>query len=465
MTALTGETGAGKTLLVEALQLVLGERASAGLVRAGSAEALVEARFTTDDGEILLARAVPASGRSRAWVDGRMAPVAVLAEVGDGLVEIHGQHDQQSLLSPAAQRRALDELRRRGPATARMRPARAGRGRGPAGRPRRRRAAAGPRGRRPPPPAPRDRPRRAGRPGRGRRAAGRRGTAGRPRRPPGGRGRGARATRRRRRPGGAGSLLGAAIAALAGRQPFAADEGRLRAAAAEIADLATDLRTAVDTWEDDPARSGRRPGPPAAARRSAPQVRADAGRRRRLPGPGRPPARRPRGCGGGGRDPRRRAAAGPGGGRSRPKSSCAGPGRPRRRRWPTAAGERLRTLAMPDACFDVAVGDDGPGDDVRFLLGANRGEPTQPLARVASGGELARTMLALRLRRGRRPGDDAVRRGRRRRRRRGRPRPRRRAARGRRRPAGARRHPPRPGRGVRGPAGRGAQGRATVAGR
>jgi len=75
MTVLTGETGAGKTLLVEALQLVLGERASTGLVRAGSAEALVEARFTTDDGEILLARAVPASGRSRAWVDGRMAPV------------------------------------------------------------------------------------------------------------------------------------------------------------------------------------------------------------------------------------------------------------------------------------------------------------------------------------------------------------------------------------------------------
>src|SRR5579864_8231704 len=109
MTALTGETGAGKTLLVEALELLVGGRADPSLVRPGAAEALVEGRFTVDDeDEVILARAVPAQGRSRAWIDGRMAPVSALAEAGARLVELHGQHSQQSLLDGAAQRRALD---------------------------------------------------------------------------------------------------------------------------------------------------------------------------------------------------------------------------------------------------------------------------------------------------------------------------------------------------------------------
>ena len=116
MTALTGETGAGKTLLVEALWLVLGARASGDIVRAGAREALVEARFhILDEGgterETVLARSVPAgNGRSRAWVDGRMVPVTALAELAPTLVDIHGQHDHQSLLSSSAQRRALDEF-------------------------------------------------------------------------------------------------------------------------------------------------------------------------------------------------------------------------------------------------------------------------------------------------------------------------------------------------------------------
>ena len=84
MTALTGETGAGKTLVVEALQLVLGGRANPGMVRAGAAEALVEARFVVGQGdaahEVILTRSVPAAGRSRAWVDGRMAPLGALGE-------------------------------------------------------------------------------------------------------------------------------------------------------------------------------------------------------------------------------------------------------------------------------------------------------------------------------------------------------------------------------------------------
>ena len=104
MTVLTGETGAGKTLVVEALQLVLGGRANPGMVRAGAAEALVEARFVVaggcgpdgdeadraDEREVILARSVPAEGRSRAWVDGRMAPVGALAEAAALLVEITG---------------------------------------------------------------------------------------------------------------------------------------------------------------------------------------------------------------------------------------------------------------------------------------------------------------------------------------------------------------------------------------
>ena len=88
MTALTGETGAGKTLVVEALQLVLGGRANPGMVRAGAAEALVEARFVVGDGdaarEVILARSVPAEGRSRAWVDGRMAPARRAGRGGGG---------------------------------------------------------------------------------------------------------------------------------------------------------------------------------------------------------------------------------------------------------------------------------------------------------------------------------------------------------------------------------------------
>ena len=112
MTALTGETGAGKTLVVEALQLVLGGRANSGMVRAGATEALVEARFVVGQGdaahEVILTRSVPAEGRSRAWVDGRMAPLGALGEAAAELVEIHGQHEHRALVTPTAQRNVLD---------------------------------------------------------------------------------------------------------------------------------------------------------------------------------------------------------------------------------------------------------------------------------------------------------------------------------------------------------------------
>src|SRR3954463_12381363 len=109
MTALTGETGAGKTLVVEAIELLMGGRADTMLVRPGAAEAVVEGRFVVDGGaEMVLSRTVPANGRSRAYIDGRMAPVSALAEAGRELVDLHGQHAHQSLLSTAVQRAALD---------------------------------------------------------------------------------------------------------------------------------------------------------------------------------------------------------------------------------------------------------------------------------------------------------------------------------------------------------------------
>ena len=129
-TAVTGETGAGKTMVVTALALLLGERADAGAIRAGAAQASVEGRWlVADDGavaervreaggeldpvgenraELILARTVSAEGRSRGVVGGRSTPVGVLAELGDRLVVVHGQSDQLRLKSAAAQRDALD---------------------------------------------------------------------------------------------------------------------------------------------------------------------------------------------------------------------------------------------------------------------------------------------------------------------------------------------------------------------
>ena len=126
-TAITGETGAGKTMVVTALGLLRGERSDSATVRKGSdaawvegrwllahpdeiSEVVVEAGGVLDDDELLLGRSVSAEGRSRAVVGGRSTPVSVLADLGDRLVAVHGQSDQVRLRSTSAQREALDRF-------------------------------------------------------------------------------------------------------------------------------------------------------------------------------------------------------------------------------------------------------------------------------------------------------------------------------------------------------------------
>ncbi|MGW1070236.1 DNA repair protein RecN [Streptomyces aureus] len=124
-TAVTGETGAGKTMVVTSLGLLLGGRADPALVRIGAKSAVVEGRISVpaggtavvraeeagaelEDGVLLVSRTVSAEGRSRAHLGGRSVPVGVLAELADELVAVHGQTDQQGLLKLSRQRQALD---------------------------------------------------------------------------------------------------------------------------------------------------------------------------------------------------------------------------------------------------------------------------------------------------------------------------------------------------------------------
>jgi DNA repair protein RecN (Recombination protein N) len=107
---LTGETGAGKSIVVEAVGLLLGARASADLVRTGESQATIEALFEDDhDGaEVLIRREVSSSGRSRSFVNGDLATATVLRDLSQRLVEIHGQHEHQTLLDPLSHLPLLD---------------------------------------------------------------------------------------------------------------------------------------------------------------------------------------------------------------------------------------------------------------------------------------------------------------------------------------------------------------------
>ena len=124
---LTGETGAGKSILIDALTLLLGHRATADLIRTGAASATVEAvfelprssplchrlaelGFALEDQDVILRRELSRSGRNRAYVNDSPATVGLMAELGEALVEIHGQHETQSLLRPGRHLDLLDDL-------------------------------------------------------------------------------------------------------------------------------------------------------------------------------------------------------------------------------------------------------------------------------------------------------------------------------------------------------------------
>jgi len=125
LNVMTGETGAGKSIIVAALNLVLGMRASSEVVRTGASEARIEALFDitskpriarlleelgfeADDNELVLARTISKEGRSRCYANGALATLGALAQIGDDLVDFHGQHEHQSLLSTERQMELLD---------------------------------------------------------------------------------------------------------------------------------------------------------------------------------------------------------------------------------------------------------------------------------------------------------------------------------------------------------------------
>ncbi len=393
MTALTGETGAGKTLVVEAIDLLVGGRVDPLLVRPGADEARVEGRFTFENSELVLARVVPVDGRSRAYVNGRLATVGALAEWGARLVDLHGQHAHQSLLSAVAQRQALDrfagieltELRRLAAAVGEVETALVGLGGDERSRLREldllsyqleeldraaltdphedellelleQRLAD----------AHEDQE---------------------------------HAAAALESLGGDGHGLDAlrtALALLHGRATLSAEADRLRSLVAELEDLSSDLRQAHEAIAEDPARLGqvrarrqllfelRRKYGETLAEVIAEQARL-AARRVELESYGAQVAALEHQ-----RDElltaTRVAAEAVADARA-----VAAP------RLADAVQAELRALGMNRARLEVVVGGPPPGDEVSFQLGANPGEPTLPLARVASGGELARAMLALRL--------------------------------------------------------------------
>ena len=394
LTAVTGETGAGKTLVVSAIELLVGARAEAGVVRPGAMEARVEGRFVTEAGdEVVLSRVVPAEGRSRAYVDGHLAPVSALAALGADLVDLHGQHAHQSLLDPATQRVALDRFAGIDLAPlvgARARVSRleeALRALGGDDRARARetdlvrfqvdelgQALVE---------DPDEDDRLEAEEDRLADAEGHREAA-------------TRASLALTDDGGAGDTLATAVADLAGRAPFAALATRLRAAATELADVASDLRAEAEAIEDDPERLE--------AVRARRRQLADL---RRKYGPelsdviafGREAAARLADLEAYDERATRLQAE-----RAEALAAVAAAallvGTARRAAAPAlaaAVGKHLVTLAMPRASIDVAVGEGDEAGEVTFLLAANAGEPPLPLARTASGGELARAMLALRL--------------------------------------------------------------------
>jgi DNA repair protein RecN (Recombination protein N) len=390
LTAITGETGAGKTMVVEALELVVGGRADPAMVRPGAAEARIDARFLSGDDEVVLSRVVPVDGRSRAYVDGRPVTVAAIADAGATLVDLHGQHAHQRLLSTASQRSALDAF-----GGIDLEPLREARGRvteldaelAALGGDERTRARELDLARfqlaeldaaaidDPDEEASLDVLEDTLASAFEHRAAG------------------GAAHEALAADGGARDAVAAAASTLAGRVPYRALVDRLAEVLAELDDIGSAVRDTAEAIADDPERLEQVRARRQLLRdlcRKYGDTLADVQRFHRevtervaeLEGYEERAAAI---------DTERRAAVTTSEAEAATVLAArraAGP------RFAAAVTDRLQALAMPDAAVDVTV---ESLDDVRFLLSANPGMPLLPLSKVASGGELARTMLALRL--------------------------------------------------------------------
>jgi DNA repair protein RecN (Recombination protein N) len=392
LVALTGETGAGKTMIVEAINLLVGGRADAGMVRPGSTEARVEGRFVFGDEEVILCRTIPLDGRSRAYVNGRLATVGQLAEHGLDLVDMHGQHAHQSLLGAKAQREALDAY-----AKVDLEPLRNARAvvteidaaLATLGGDDRMRAReidllrfqvteiieAALQGADEDEQLSREEDVLAD-------AVNYREALW-------------KAVASLSEESGATDNLGNAVSALSNKEPFTGFVSRLKALQSELEDISADIRDEAESIEENPSRLD--------AVRQRRQLLVDLRRKYgdsleeviafgeesavRLAELESFEARAAT------LDQERAVAV------RKLEAAQAVVGKARRDGAAPLAQQvqkNLRTLAMAHAVIDVSVGVD-PGDDVVFLLAANPGSPVMPLTKVASGGELARTMLALRL--------------------------------------------------------------------
>ncbi|MFV2039142.1 MAG: AAA family ATPase [Acidimicrobiales bacterium] len=392
VTAITGETGAGKTLLITALDLLTGARADSTVVGPHGEEAVVEGRFLFESEELVLRRVVPRDGRSRAYVNGQLATAATLADYGRHLVELHGQNGHTALTSVGAQRAALDLFG--GIDVAPLVEARVREreildqlaGLGGDERERLRelelyrfqvedvdRVAITS----------------------AREDADLRGQeevlAG--------------ATERREKAalaaellggdGPAGDALARVMVHLQGSTALDKLATRVRDAAAEVTDIAAEARALAESSEADPAKLAQvqeRRRELTDLRRKYGDTLADvlvyrdqtAARLAEL------------------ENHEALAAALEADlaeARTRGAEASARVGAARRRAAPelaAAVANNVRGLALPNAEIECIVGDD-PGDSVQLRISMNAGSPPQPLAKIASGGELARTMLALRL--------------------------------------------------------------------
>ncbi len=404
LTAFTGETGAGKTMIIEAIHLLVGGKSDVSMVRHGCDEARVEGRFIVGDDEVILSRVIPVKGRSRAYINGNLATLAQLAEMGADLVDLHGQHAHQSLLHEKAQRVALDqfagvdtspvaqvksELRQLrqeleslgGDERARVREIDllqfqideiniASISSGAEDEELRKEEEA------------------LGNAESYQAAL-----------------RGAYAhlsesnTQASTGPTNASDALRSALVLLQGKETFAAVTSRLASLAAELDDAAAVIRDLAEASEEDPERlaevSARRKALNDLCRKYGPLLgdvleygRASAERLTDLLGYERR-ARELEASIAAANVRVREAEA-----QVRHKRVDGAP------QFAKAVQKHLRLLALPEAVFQVNFApesEDPAGDAVNFLLSANPGSPPLPLSKVASGGELARVMLALRL--------------------------------------------------------------------